>query len=329
MPEVLFPSQNLCAKALLGSEPADGLTPYNALGCATFAADMPYCLSPHPEGRVITRTLGNLPRGSRAQLMCTLDTFGDLTTALAAFYDEQLAGLTLQDGAGLVGAGATVAEARLTGFQKALLDYQKALLALRGHKGRGQGSGHAANATKAKLEHAVRVKHKLLQMRYRAEIKKFVSAADIGKNRGGPLTSAERGITLAGRGRKARRLHVANGAQASRIALLARGTRYAGNGLILLDAGIRVQKVRGAYDSGGDWQRQAVLETTGFGAGGAFGIGAGQSVISGLTTLGLAATPVGWVVMIGLAAAVGFGAAYYADKKARSVAGFIYDRGWE
>ena len=143
------------------------------------------------------------------------------------------------------------------------------------------------------------------------------------------MVGAERGITLAGRGRKARRLHVANGAQASRIALLARGTRYAGNGLILLDAGIRVQKVRGAYDSGGDWQRQAVLETTGFGFGGAAGLFVGNSVVSGLTTLGLAVTPVGWVVMIGLAATIGFGAAYYADKKAKSVAGLIYDRGWE
>ena len=325
MPEVLFPSQNLSAKALFGSEPTDDLTPYNALGCTAFTADMPYCLSPHPEGRVITRTLGDLPQGSRSQLLCTLDTFGDFTTAMAAFYEEQLAGLTLQDGAGLVGAGATVAEARLTGFQKALLDYQKTLLALRGHK----GSGHAANATKAKLEHSVRLKYKLLQMRYRAEIAKFVSAAEIGKNRGGPLTSADRGVTLAGRGRRHRRLYVANSAQASRLALLARGTRYAGNGLILLDAGIRVQKVHGMYNNGGDWQRQAVLETTGFGAGGAFGIGAGQLAISGLTALGLAVTPVGWVVMIGLAAAAGFSAAYYADKKARSVAGFIYDRGWE
>ena len=143
------------------------------------------------------------------------------------------------------------------------------------------------------------------------------------------MVGAERGITLAGRGRKARRLHVANGAQASRIALLARGTRYAGNGLILLDAGIRVQKVRGAYDSGGDWQRQAVLETTGFGAGGAAGLLAGKGAIAGMTVLGLAATPVGWVVLIGVAAAVGFGAAYYMDKKAKSVAGLIYDRGWE
>ena len=218
---------------------------------------------------------------------------------------------------------ATVAEARLTGFQKALLNYQKTLLALRGHK----GNGHAANATKAQLEHAVRLKYKLLQMRYRAEIAKFVSAAEIGKNRGGPLTSADRGVTLAGGGRRHRRLYVANSAQASRLALLAQGTRYAGNGLILLDAGIRVQKVHGMYNNGGDWQRQAVLETTGFGVGGAAGLLAGQGVIAGITALGLAVTPVGWVVMIGVAAAAGFGAGYVMDQVGKDTAAWVYDRG--
>jgi hypothetical protein len=303
---------------------ADQLAAYNALSCGTVTADLPYCLRPHPEGRVITRTLANLPQRTREQLLCTVDTFGDFTTALADFYDEQLAGLTLQDGTGLVGAGATAAEIRLTGFQKSLLDYQKALLALRAHK----GSGHAANAAKAKLTHAVRVKHQLLQMRYRAEIKKFVKAVEVGKNRGGPLTSAERGITLATRGRKHRRLNVANSAQASRLAKLATATRYAGNGLIVLDAGIRVTRVRRTYESGGDWQRQAVLETTGFGAGGAAGLLVGNGVVAGLTALGLAATPVGWVVMISLAAAAGFGAAYYADNKGQKVARIIYERGW-
>jgi hypothetical protein len=94
--------------------------------------------------------------------------------------------------------------------------------------------------------------------------------------------------------------------------------------LFVLDAGLH-----GMYQSGGDWQRQAVMEVTGFGLGGAFGLGAGQLAISGLTALGLGLTPVGWVVMIGAAAAVGSGAAYVADSKAQSVAGAIYDRRWQ
>jgi hypothetical protein len=298
----------------------DNLAHYNILGCSAFTANMPYCLEEHPEGRLITGTFARLPPASRERLMCTVDTFGDFTSALAGFYDKHLAGLTLQDGAGLVGAGTTVAEARLTGLQKALLDYQKALLELRKVK----GSGQTANVARAK--HAVQVKFKLLQMRYRAEINRFVSPADIGKNRGGPLTSAERGATLATRRRSDRRLYVSNSAQATKLAQLATATRYAGNGLIVIDAGLRVQKVRGMYNSGGDWQRQAVMETTGFGLGGAAGLVVGNTVVSGLTALGLAVTPVGWVVMIGLAAAAGFGAGYVMDGVGKDTASWIYDR---
>ncbi len=228
--------------------------------------------------------------------------------------------MTLQDGAGLVGAGTTVAEARLTGLQKALLDYQKALLELRKVK----GSGQTANVARAK--HAVQVKFKLLQMRYRAEINRFVSPADIGKNRGGPLTSAERGATLATRRRSDRRLYVSNSAQATKLAQLATATRYAGNGLIVIDAGLRVQKVHGTYKSGGDWQRQAVMETTGFGLGGAFGLLAGQGAVAGLTALGLGLTPVGWVVMIGLAAAVGFGTGIVGDQVGKNAAAWVYGK---
>lgn len=254
-----------------------------------------------------------------------MDTFGDLTSVLAGFYDKHLAGLTLQDGAGLAGAGATVAEARLSGLQKALLEYQKALLELRKLK----GIGHATNVERATRILAVRMKFKVLQMRYRAEMNNLVNHADIGKNRGGPLTSAERGVTLATRGRKHRRLYVANTTQATKLAQLATATRYTGSGLIYLDAGLRVQKVHGVYKSGGDWQRQAVLETTGFGTGGFAGLVAGKAVISGMTVLGLAATPVGWVVMIGVAAAAGFGAGYIGDRLGKSGADFIYDRGWQ
>jgi hypothetical protein len=215
---------------------------------------------------------------------------------------------------------APAAEARLTGLQKALLDYQKALLELRKVK----GSGQTANIAKAK--HAARVKYQLLQMRYRAEINRFVNPADIGKNRGGPLTSAERGITLATRRHAGRRLYVGDSAQATKLARLANATRYVGNGLVVLDAGLRVQKVHGMYQSGGDWQRQAVMEVTGFGAGGAAGLLVGKGVVAGMTALGLAVTPVGWVVMIGLAAAAGFGAAYGGDLFGKNLASRIYNR---
>jgi hypothetical protein len=57
-------------------------------------------------------------------------------------------------------------------------------------------------------------------------------------------------------------VYVSNSAQATKLAQLATATRYAGNGLIVIDAGLRVQKVRGLYESGEDWQREAVLAVT-------------------------------------------------------------------
>ncbi|MFA5531341.1 MAG: hypothetical protein WDA11_11810 [Thiohalomonadaceae bacterium] len=175
MPEILFPGHNLSAKELLGSERVGNLAHYNALGCSAFTANKPYCLEEHPEGRFITGTFARLPPASRERLLCTVDTFGDLTSVLAGFYDKHLAGLTLQDGAGLAGAGATVADARLSGLQKALLELRKL-----------KGIGHATNVERAKRILAVRKKFKVLQMRYRAEMNNLVNHADIGKNRGGP-----------------------------------------------------------------------------------------------------------------------------------------------
>ena len=60
--------------------------------------------------------------------------------------------------------------------------------------------------------------------------------------------------------------------------------------------------------------------------GGAAGLVVGNTVVSGLTALGLAVTPVGWVVMIGLAAAAGFGAGYVMDRVGKDTASWIYDR---
>ncbi len=85
MPEVLFPSRNLSAKELFGSERVDNLAHYNILGCSAFTANMPYCLEEHPEGRLITGTFARLPPATRERLMCTVDTFGDFTSALAGF----------------------------------------------------------------------------------------------------------------------------------------------------------------------------------------------------------------------------------------------------
>lgn len=148
-----------------------------------------------------------------------------------------------------------------------------------------------------------------------------------GKNRGNALTSAERGITLASR-RKGRGLHVADQGGAVRIGGFAKAIKHVGNGAIVLDAGIRAHGVYTTYQQGGNWQRQAAVQTAGFGFGGAAGLYAGQAAVGGLVAVGLAATPVGWLVVMGVGIAAGFGAANVVDLVGRKFAEYVEDRAW-
>lgn len=325
MPEIFFPDQNFSAHQLLGENNPNtaNLSRNNALACNTFIANMPYCLAEkhtHPESKIITLTLSNLPDTSRSNLMCTIDTFGDFTPTLAAFYNEHLAFLNLQNTGGVLGAGATASEIRLTGFQKALLNYQNSLVALHRHKGVGRGP----SAARAELKNKVRIAYNELQTKYHAELNKLATPHSLGKNRGNALSGAERGITLAQR--RGRGINVANNAQAVQVSSLAKSISYTGKGLVALDAGIRIKHVHNTYNQGGNWQREAAIQATGFGAAGIAGIGVGKAVVTGLTAIGLGLTPVSWVVLIGAGLTAGFIASQGADWLATKGTAALYDR---
>lgn len=324
MPEIFFPSQNLSAQTLFGKDnPALAtIARNNALACTELTANMPYCLArdSHPESRMITHTLSQLPEDSRNNLMCTIDTLGDFTPTMAAFYDKHLSFFNLQNTGGILGAGATASEVRLTGFQKALVNYQNALMALHNHKGVGRGP----SAAKGELKNKARLAYNELQTKYHAELNKLASPNSLGKNRGNALSSADRGITLAQR--RGRGINVASNTQALQISQLAKGVSYAGKGLIALDAGIRINGVRNTYKQGGNWQREAAIQAAGFGFGGATGLAVGNVVVGSLTAIGLGLTPVGWVVLISLGIAAGFGSAYFMDNVGKSIATGIWDR---
>ena len=80
------------------------------------------------------------------------------------------------------------------------------------------------------------------------------------------------------------------------------------------------------YKSGGNWQREAAIQTVGFGAGTAAGLFVGSKVVAGLTTIALGLTPVGWVVIIGVGLVAGFGAAYAFDSGGKKLAAMAWDR---
>lgn len=322
MTDIFFPAQPLSARDFLGAD-SNSLSSFkrnNGRECTYLNADMPYCLpGTYPEGRIITQTLGNLPLRQREQLMCTIDTFGDFTTTLAGFYDKNLSLLNLENTSGLVGAGTTASHVRLNGFQTALVNYQKSLIALH----RQQPIGRGASAQKVYLQMQVRSSYQTLQKSYHAELKKFVSPNAYGKNRGNALSSADRGLTLAQR-HKGRGLNVASNTQALQLARLANRINFVGKTMIMVDAGRRINGVHNTYKSGGNWQREASIQATGFGAGGTAGLVAGKGIVLGLTAIGLGLTPVGWVVVIGAGIAGGFSAGYFFDYLGRTLASNIW-----
>ena len=107
---------------------------------------------------------------------------------------------------------------------------------------------------------------------------------------------------------------------------LARSIRYAGNGLIALDAGLRVRNIHESYQRNDNWQRQFALEATGFGVGGASGILVGKATVGALTMIGLGATPAGWVVIIGTGVLAGYSAATKMDRFGKWLANLVWNR---
>lgn len=255
MPEIFFPARDLSPEALLTGT--------------------------YPEGRLIMQTLRNLPIRSRENLVSIIELFGNFTTTLAAFYDDQLAFLNLQDTTEPVDADARVSEIQLTKFQTELVDYQKALFALNNNT----RTSRFAGAQRAELRARVQVNYEYLQRSYHAELKKLTYPNALGKNTGKTLSNTGREI------------HVATNIQALQIAQLAKHISMTSNGMVALNLKRRINNAQNTHQPGDDWQPESKMQTTGFGLDG-FKFGA--RVVPGLTAIGLELTPLGWVVVIGM-----------------------------
>ena len=328
MSEFFFPHQPVPAKDLFAAgdqEAVERFLAQNSQCRSGLLPQSPYCSGYNSDqDRLILSQLQRLPNAHRYQLSCAIDEFGEQTHALANFYDRQLANLDLEASASLVGAGASAKSARLTAFQRSMVEYQEALIKLNAHRKHGQG-GRAGMASKIELEALARRRYAAMARHYRMELNSVARPEFRHRNRGHILNNADRGITLAKHHRRSK-LIIDNVAEVQRLDRLARSIRYAGNGLIALDAGLRVRNVHESYQRNENWQRQMALETTGFGFGGLAGLYAGKATIGTLTFIGLGATPAGWVVMIGAAIATG----YYASNEGSSfgtwLASLIFDR---
>ena len=127
--------------------------------------------------------------------------------------------------------------------------------------------------------------------------------------------------------RKLSRLDVASQAQASKLVELGRHAKYGNRGLLAIDLGRRGLNVHATHEDGGDWHRQAFVESAGFSAG-AWSAGVLAGSAAAALNLFVVATPVGWVLLVvaGLAAAgVVMAGSASASNIAEFAAGLLYD----
>ncbi|MGH1441633.1 MAG: hypothetical protein ACRBBR_16080, partial [Cellvibrionaceae bacterium] len=89
--------------------------------------------------------------------------------------------------------------------------------------------------------------------------------------------------------------------------------RYIGKGLIVLDAGLRVNSVYQHHQAGKDWKREAIVQGAGFG----MGLTAATLLISAIAV----ATPLGLVLVIATAGATALGV----DVLTKAGVGKLYD----
>ena len=254
---------------------------------------------------IIQAQLNYLPAAQKQCIHKVVQTCGDESLALAAFLDRYFSDHNIDKLNTAIGASATAATARLDNFEKAVVEYQKSLNNLRALAASGRhGRGPAAALQKAKFR--VKEAYQTLARQYGNELRRFAAEAHRGKNRGNAFNSSERGIVLATRKPNSPkadvRLNVESHLQASQLARMGKLLNGLGNVTIAADASMRVIKVMNIEDAGGDWMREGAKQITGFGLGGAFGIGATQFSIqlgslaaaqAGLTLAG----PVGWATL--------------------------------
>ncbi len=324
MPNIVFPCRDINSSQIPTSSPR-----FSALASLGLAPNMQlrahtaYCNAQEPGSEAIVRTLSCLKPQERANLLHAVDAYGEQTVALAEVHDRQIrqfSGL-FSAGAGLAGASSTAIEHRLTDFQKALRSYQQSLIDLNNHRTVGRGGA----ARRAELQRVVKNRYDILQTKFKVELTRFIRTEHIGKNRGNALVSAERGIALSNQ-KPSRQLYITDSAQAIKVSRFAQSMKFVGNTALIMDAGIRANNVYGTYKSGGNWQRDASLEATGFGLGGAAGLAAGIGVGKVALAIGLGATPVGWAVIITAGTIAGFGAANYGNGFGKRFAAKIWNR---
>ena len=292
----------------------------------------PYLMTCAPGDLQTLQALNRFSSSELAHLQQIAAEYDDATLAIAYVTEEQINPvMELLDKYGTTAAGAMLAAAnsKYTAFQRSIARYQQALLDLHdasqakanANGARTKGAHNAVIA--AKQAHAKRM-HADMAQRFQAQLQRYQANLKSSASRSA-LLSAERGVNVARSGRSNRRtgqtLRFANSQQVATVQRLVKRTELVGRGVLLLDFGLRTNKV---LTTKGDAMRMAVTQYSGFAANAVTGF----AVAAGAKAIGIALvlSPVGWVVLIGAAAVVGFTAATLADNVVQEETGNLYDQ---
>lgn len=327
--QIVFPTRSCSAKELCSSDAA-------ALRCfrdahpgvraESLPPHFPYLVSsPSAESLQLYNQVRWVTAEQRPKISRLSDQYGSYTLPLAQFYSDrllplqhQLTGYVRENAIGMASALLETPGRRATGFAAALQAYQDALLKVRQAK-----LDRLPRAQQIPLENQARLVWQSMNRHFQVELQHYQVRGH--GQRGTTLRNPQRAINQARDSRSPKPISFSNTQQAIQLNRFARAARFAGSGLLVLDAGLRTRKVIDDYQDGADWQRTATIETVGLSFGFISGYFAGQ-LTAGAAFLLLGATPVGWVIMLAGGITAGYLAAKGADAFGKSLATAIYDR---
>ncbi len=176
-----------------------------------------------------------------------------------------------------------------------------------------------------KFERAARKIHTRLNTEFQSEISKRLASARARK--ANIWNHADRGINFAKDSRTTKPIQISSARELRTLNKFAGATKLAGNGLLLLDVHSRASGVRNTFESGGNWEKQALQETVGFSAGFAAGSAVVPTAYAAGVAIALAFTPIGWAVVIGVgvAATAALVVGGTVDFIGKGVTGAVYD----
>ena len=248
----------------------------------------------------------------------------DMLLALSDFYDQQLGSLPkdffAEQNKAMMGASIGAMGHHLSQLQSVIKEYQMALENVR--------NAYRSKMPKLevlKFEQTARQLHSRLNTQFHNEISKRLASSRARK--ASIWNNADRGLNQAKSARTTKPIQISTASELRSLNKFAGVAKFGGNALLLLDVHSRATGVRDTFESGGNWEKQALQETVGFSAGFAAGTVAAGSAYSIGVGIALAFTPVGWAVVIGVgaAASVGFLVGLGFDTAGKKITGKLYD----